>query len=161
MPSFDIVCETDLQEIDNAVNSVMREVSQRYDFKGTGSNIEHKDGAISILADNETQLKALHEMLKTYCARRKVDPNALDMQTPESASGNKIRQSVIVKQGIPQDVSKKIVKEIKATKLKVQAAIRGEELRITGKKRDDLQETIHHLKEMNLNLPLQYINFRD
>ncbi len=161
MPSFDIVSETDLQEVDNAINSVAREIKQRFDFKGGNSSVERSDSDITIMADDDTRHKAIIDMLKVHITRRKLDSKALDFQEAEKATGNMIRQKVVVKQGIEQDISKKITKEIKSKKLKVQAAIQGDKLRITGKKRDDLQEAISHVKEMNLDIPLQYINFRD
>ncbi len=161
MPSFDIVSEADMQEVDNAINSVKREIGQRFDFKGGKSSIELKEKTLTMLADDDTRLKAMTEMLKVHFTRRNVDPKALDFQKPEMASGNMVRQDVIIKQGIDQDTAKIITKEIKNMKSKTQAAIRGEELRITGKKRDDLQEAISHIKELNIDLPLQFINFRD
>ena len=161
MPSFDIVSEVDMQEVDNAVNLAKRDITQRYDFKGSNSSIERENEEITILADDDYKLKTLAEMVKVNFTRRDIDPKALDFKTAETASGNMLRQKVVVKQGIAQDTAKKIVKEIKGAKLKVQAAIRGEELRITGKKRDDLQDVISYVKGLNLDLPLQYINFRD
>ncbi len=161
MASFDIVCQTDLQEVDNAVQGVMREVQNRYDFKGSQSTVTREEGVITILADDSQQHKALVDMLKTYFVRRKLDAKALDFAEAEAASGNAIRQKVTVADGIPQEVAKKITKEIKASKTKVQASIRGDELRVDGKKRDDLQAAIALVKEMNLDIPLQFINFRD
>lgn len=161
MPSFDIVSEADMQEVDNAVNSVKREINQRFDFKGGNSSIELNDSSITLLADDDTRLKAMVEMVKVHFTRRNIDPKALEFKTAEAASGAMVRQEVVVRQGIDQETAKKITKEVKTMKIKIQAAIRGEELRITGKKRDDLQQTIAHIKEMNLDLPLQFINFRD
>ncbi len=161
MPSFDIVSEADMQEVDNAINSVKREIGQRFDFKGGKSSIELKEKTLTMLADDDARLKAMTEMIKVHFTRRNVDSKALDFQKPEMASGNMVRQDVVIKQGIDQDTAKIITKEIKNMKSKTQAAIRGEELRITGKKRDDLQEAISHIKELNIDLPLQFINFRD
>jgi cyclic-di-GMP-binding protein len=161
MPSFDIVSKTDLSEVDNAVANMLREISTRYDFKGSSSTIEHKDGVLTIRADNEQKLKQMHELLQGHLARRKIEPGVLDYQTPEPAAGQSVRQTVAVRQGIGQDLAKRIVKEIKGKKLKVQAAIQGDELRVTGKKRDDLQEVIQFVKELDIEQPLQFVNFRD
>jgi len=161
MPSFDIVSEIEMQEVDNAINSVTREVGQRFDFKGGNSSIERTDEAITLLADDDTRHKALVDMIKVHFTRRKIDSKALDFEKSEMASGNMVRQKITIKKGIDQDTAKKITKEIKGAKLKVQAAIRGNELRITGKKRDDLQEAITMVKALEVDLPLQYINFRD
>lgn len=161
MPSFDIVSEIDLQEVDNALNSAKREITTRYDFKGSKSSIERKDKELTIIADDDMKLKAIHDLLKTYFTRRNVDSKALDFKTPEKASGNTIRQLVNLKNGIDQDNSKKLTKAIKEAKLKVQASIRGEAVRVEGKKRDDLQEAIAVIKTIEVDLPLQFTNFRD
>lgn len=162
MPSFDIVSEVDLQEVDNAVNGAKREVDTRYDFKGTNSEISHEGAEITLLASDNYKLQAMQDMLKGHMVKRKIDPKSLDFQKEEMASGNMMRQKVVVKQGIDQDTAKKIVKAIKDAKLKkVQASIRGEELRVTGPKRDDLQGAIQLVKGLDVELPLQYINFRD
>lgn len=161
MPSFDIVSRADLQEVDNAVNSVKREVEQRYDFKGSKCEITRDENDITILADDNYKLDQIQQMLKAHIVRRSLDPKALDFGKVEQASGNALRQKVTIKQGVDSDIAKKIVKEIKATKIKVQASIRGEEVRVEGKKRDDLQQTMQHVKGLGLELPLQYINFRD
>lgn len=161
MPSFDVVSKTDLQEVDNALNSVAREIATRYDFKGSKSSIERKEEEIIIIADDNYKLEAIQDMLKVHITRRQLDSKALDFGTTQKAAGNTLRQVVKIKQGVESDIAKKIVKEIKAEKLKVQASIRGDELRIEGKKRDDLQEAIAFIKKMDLPLPLQYSNFRD
>ncbi|MFN7038937.1 MAG: YajQ family cyclic di-GMP-binding protein [Alphaproteobacteria bacterium] len=161
MPSFDVVSKVDLQEIDNAVNSVKREITQRYDFKNSNSSIDIKEEEITIIADDDYKLSAITDMLKVHVTKRNLDARSLDFQTTSKASGNAIRQVVKVKQGIESEIAKKIVKDIKAEKFKVQASIRGEELRVEGKKRDDLQEVINFLKQQKLDLPLQFINFRD
>ncbi len=113
------------------------------------------------MADDEFKLKQMHELVKGYFARRKLDPGALDYKNPEQASGSTLRQTVIIKQGIEQELGKQIVKTVKDSKLKVQVAIQGDSLRVTGKKRDDLQAVMQMVKEMNIDLPLQYVNFRD
>lgn len=161
MASFDIVSETDMTEVDNALQMMKREISQRYDFKGSKSEVTKEKNEITLLADDDYKLSAMHDLLKVHLTRRKVDTAALDFKNKEAASGNMIRQKVVVKEGIDQDTAKKIVKEIKASKIKVQAAIQGDSVRITGKKRDELQETISLVKGLKIDLPLQYINFRD
>ena len=161
MASFDIVSKVDLQEVDNALNSVRREIEQRYDFKGSNCSVEMKDSEITVLADDDYKLQQIQDMLKGHFTRRKIDAKSLDIAKAEMASGNSLRQKITVKQGVNSEVAKKITKEIKASKIKVQASIRGEEVRVDGKKRDDLQQAISLIKEMNLDLPLQYINFRD
>lgn len=161
MPSFDIVSKTDLAEVDNALNGISREVGQRFDFKGFNCSVERKDNLLTILADNQTKLEQLHELLKVYFTRRNVDPRALDFKTPQKASGDTLRQEVTIKQGIDKDVAKTLIREIKDSKIKVQASIQGDELRITGKKRDELQEVIALCKKLDVELPLQYVNFRD
>lgn len=161
MPSFDIVSKTDLAEVDNAIGNVMREIGQRYDFKGSSSKVEHKDAIITINADDDLKLKQMHEVLQGNLAKRGVEPGVLDYQSPEKAAGQSMRQQVLIRQGIDKELGKKIVKDIKSTKMKVQVAIQGDELRVTGKKRDDLQAVMQHVKGMGLEQPLQYVNFRD
>ncbi len=161
MPSFDIVSETDLQEVDNAVQNVVREVGTRFDFKNSGSVIERKESVITITAADQYKLEQIHQMLKGHLTRRKLDARALDFANPEKASGNMLRQSVTVRQGIDSETAKKITKAIRESKMKVQAAIQGDTVRITGKKRDDLQEAIAMIKSLGLELPLQFNNFRD
>lgn len=161
MPSFDIVSKTDLTEVDNAVAGVTREVAQRFDFKGSKCTIERSDATLTILADDDLKLKQMHELLRGYFARRKLDAGALDFKTVEKASGNMVRQEVVVKQGIDRDLARTIIKAIKDSKQKVQAAIQGDELRVTGKKIDDLQATIAVVRGLKIEQPLQYLNFRD
>ena len=161
MPSFDIVSNTDLQEVDNAVNGAMREIGTRYDFKGTNCTIERSEETLTIRADDDFRLKQVQELLRGYLARRKVDAGAFDFAKPEQASGNSLRQSVTIKQGIERELAQKIVKAVKASKMKVQVAIQGDELRVSGKKRDDLQSAIALVKDMKIEQPLQYVNFRD
>ncbi len=161
MPSFDIVSKTDLAEVDNAVQNVMREIETRFDFKGSASRVEHNDGVVTIHADDDLKLKQVQELVRGHMVRRSVDHGVLDFQTPEQAAGQSVRQTVTVKQGIDKDLAKRLVKDIKGTKIKVQVAIQGDELRVTGKKRDELQEVIQFLKGLGLDQPLQYVNFRD
>jgi uncharacterized protein YajQ (UPF0234 family) len=161
MPSFDVVSRTDLQEVDNAVQGAMREITTRYDFKGSNCLINRSDEALMIKADDELKLKQVQEILRGHLAKRKVDAGAFDFAKPEKASGNTVRQTVTIKQGIERDLAQQVMKMIKGAKLKVQVAIQGDELRISGKKRDDLQGAIALVKEAKITQPLQYVNFRD
>ena len=161
MPSFDIVSKTEITEVDNALNGMRREIETRFDFKGSKCSVERTENALTILADDSLKLKQMHELLKTHMTRRKLDSGALEFKEVEKASGNSVRQAVNVKQGLDQTLAKKIVKAIKDGKLKVQAAIQGDELRISGKKRDDLQDAIALVKGLKIEQPLQYENFRD
>lgn len=161
MPSFDIVSKTDLPEVDNALQGARCEIETRYDFKGSNCSIERSGEALVINADDEFKLKQVQELLRGHMAKRKVDTRAFDFQKPEKASGNSLRQNVVIQQGIDRELAQKIVKAIKAEKLKVQVAIQGDELRVSGKKRDDLQGAITFVKEQKIDHPLQYINFRD
>jgi len=162
MPSFDIVSKTDLAEVENAVQGAVREIGTRFDFKGAKlCTIERKEEVITLHADDDLKLKQMQELLKVYITRRKLDAGALEFKDPQKATGNSERQEVIIKQGLDQVLAKKIVKEIKDSKLKVQVSIQGDELRVTGKKRDDLQDAIAFVKAMKIEQPLQYVNFRD
>ena len=161
MPSFDIVSKIDLPEVDNAIANMTREMSQRYDFKNSTSRVELKGEEILLNADDDLKLKQMHELLQGHLARRKIDTGVIDYQTPEKAAGQAVRQKALIRQGIGRDLAKKIVKEIKDGKFKVQVTVQGDELRVTGKKRDDLQTVIQHLKGLSLEQPLQYVNFRD
>jgi len=161
MPSFDIVSRLDLAEVDNAIAGLTREITTRFDFKGSHCSVAREEGALTILADDELKLRQMHELLKTYLTRRKVDAGALDFKPPEKAAGSTLRQTVTLKQGIDKELAKRLTREIKDSKLKVQAAIQGDELRVTGKKRDDLQAAIALLRGLKLEQPLQYVNFRE
>lgn len=161
MPSFDVISETNMQEVDNALNSAKRELSNRYDFKGSKANFENDKDSITILADDDMKLKAMTDMLKTYLTRRNVDVKCLEFGSQEMASGGMIRLPIKIKKGIDQENAKKITKLIKEKGLKVQASIQGEQVRVAGKKKDDLQEAIGHIKNIGLDLPLQFVNFRD
>lgn len=161
MPSFDVVSKTELAEVDNALDGARREMSTRYDFKGSKSTIERVEQAITLLADDAMKLRQVQELLKGYFVRRKIDPLALDFGTEERASGDMMRQVVTIRQGIDRELAKTLVKAIKDAKLKVQAAIQGDELRISGKSRDDLQTAIALIKTQKSDRPLQYVNFRD
>lgn len=161
MPSFDIVSEVDLSEVDNAVQNVMREISTRYDFKGSSSSVEVSDGGMLIKADDELKLKQVQEILRGKLHKRGIEPGQLDYGTEEKATGMSVRQRIAVKEGIDKETAKKIVKAIKGEKLKVQVVIQGEELRVSGKKRDDLQAVMQFVKDMGMEQPVQFKNFRD
>lgn len=161
MPSFDIVSKTELAEIDNALQGATREIGTRFDFKGSKCTIERKDELITINADDDLKLKQVQELLKIYITRRKLDAGCLEFKEEQKATGNSRRQEVMIKQGLDQKLAKQIVKDIKDSKLKVQVSIQGDELRVTGKKRDDLQDAIAFVKGLKIEQPLQYINFRD
>ena len=161
MPSFDIVSKTDLNEVDNAINMVNRTIQTRFDFKGSNSSIERSNENLTLLANDEMQIKQLIQLLEENLSKRKIDKRALEYHAPENASGGTIRQNANIKQGIDQEIAKKISKYIKSNKLKVQISIQGNEIRVTGKKRDDLQTVIELVKKMDIEIPLQYINFRE
>lgn len=161
MPSFDIVSKTDLNEVDNALANMAREMEQRYDFKGSNCRAEREGEELTLHADDELKLRQMHELLQGHLARRKVDAGVLDYKTPESAAGQALRQKVAIRQGIDRELAKQLVKEIKASKLKVQVAVQGDELRVTGKKRDDLQSAIAHVRGLKIEQPLQFVNMRD
>lgn len=163
MPSFDVVSQVDYQEVLNAVNGVQKEIGNRYDFKSVkwSLDLDKKEKQLVIIAESDYCLGQIQISLKACFTRRKLDPRALDFQEPEKASGNSLRQVVKIKEGIEQEMAKKITRAIKDSKIKVQATIQGQELRVSGKKRDDLQETIQLIKDLNLDIPLQFINFRD
>ena len=161
MPSLDVVSKTNIAEVDNVVNGMVREIKQRFDFKGTMCSIERSGNTLTITADNNMLLGQMHDLLYRHCGRRGVDSRFLDFKSPQNAAKGSLRQEVLIRQGIDQALGKQIIKMVKDSKLKVQVAIQGDELRISGKKRDDLQVTIKSIKEMEIKLPLQYINFRD
>jgi len=161
MPSFDIVSETDMQEMSNAVNQVIKEITTRYDFKGSRASIELSDHTITVIGDDINKLNTVTEILRAKLVRRKLDPKCLDYSDPEDASGGCKRQRITIKQGVGTELAKKIVKAIKQEKMKVQAAIQGEQVRVTGKKRDDLQAVMTMIKTMESDRPLSFCNFRD
>ena len=161
MPSFDIVSRTNLPEVDNALQGASREISTRYDFKDSQCSVEHTESVITIRADDEFKLKQVQELMKGHMGKRKVNIAAFDFAKPEDASGNSLRQLVTIKQGIDRDLAQQIVKAVKGAKLKVQTAIQGDELRVSGKKRDDLQTVIQLVKDLKIKQPLQYVNMRD
>lgn len=161
MPSFDIESKTDLREVDNALQNVQREIATRFDFKGSKTSIERKENEITLLADDEYKRDQVEQMVKGHITRRRLDAKALEFKPAEAASGNTLRQKILIKQGVDSETAKKITKFVKESKLKVQASIQGDAVRVTGKKRDDLQEAIAAIRAMNLELPLQFDNFRD
>ena len=161
MPSMDVVSKTDLAEVDNAIQGATREITTRFDFKGSKCTVERTDATILVTADDDLKLKQVDELIRGYLARRKIDGGAFDFGKPEKASGNTIRQTITIKQGVDCEVAQKIIKAAKGSKLKVQVAIQGDELRVSGKKRDDLQAAIALVKDLDIELPLQFVNFRD
>ena len=161
MPSFDITSKANMENIKNAVDVSMRMIINRYDFKGLNISIERKDKTITTLASDELKLKQVNELLETHLVRRKVDPRVLSVKNSEGATGGTIRQVSELKEGISQENAKKIIGDIKKLKLKIQIKIQGEELRVDGKKRDDLQEAIAAIKTIDIGLPIEFINFRD
>jgi len=160
MPSFDLVSEVDLHEITNAVDQTNREVGNRFDFKGTDSRVEQNEAILTLHSEAEFQIRQILDILYKKIAKRSIDIAALTEGEIES-SGKKASLVVTIRQGIDQDTARKLIKQIKGLKLKVQSGIQGDKVRVTGKKRDDLQAVIESLKSSNADLPLQYINFRD
>ncbi len=158
--SFDIACKLDMQEVDNALNQARKEVAQRYDLKGTRNEITLEKNDITILSADEMKLKAVLDILQSKLHRRGIPLKALSYGTVEQASGGALRQKISLQQGIPQEKAKEIVKLIKETKLKVQAQIQEDQVRVSGKIRDDLQAIIAMLKEKDLGIALQFINYR-
>jgi len=160
MPSFDVVSDFDAHEASNGVDQANREVNTRFDFKGTGSKFELDGQVIALTTQSDFQLKQMLDILRQKLARRSIDIACLEEKEPEF-SGSEARQQVVLRRGIDTDLARKLVKMVKGSKLKVQAAIQGDKLRVSGKKRDDLQAVIALLKNADIDLPLQYENFRD
>lgn len=161
MPSFDVVSKLDMQEIDNSISNSMKEITQRYDFKGSNSKIERNDKIITLTTEDELKAKQVLDILNGHIIKRNVDTRSIKLKNSESASGNTIRQTFDLIEGVDQDISKKIISTIKSSKMKVQVKIQGNELRVSGAKRDNLQEAIQIIKDLDLPVPLQYVNFRD
>jgi cyclic-di-GMP-binding protein len=161
MPSFDIVSQVDPQEVKNAVEQTNKEISNRFDFKGSDARVEQKDLALTVFADDEFKLGQVLDVLRGRLAKRNVDTRALEPGTIEKISGDKVRRPVTVKVGVPQEKGKQIQKLIKDSKLKVAASIQGDAVRVSGAKRDDLQAAIQLVKSSVADLPLQFINFRE
>lgn len=160
MPSFDIVSEFDAQELNNAVNQANREIGNRFDLKGTGCKVEQEKDDVVVHADEEFQLEQVKDIFRNQLIKRGIDVRAIEEQDAVVNLGN-ARQAITMKQGVDTVLAKKIVKMIKEKKMKVQASIQGEKVRVTGKKRDDLQSVIAFIKDQELEQPLQYDNFRD
>ena len=161
MPSFDVISKINYPEFDNALANCLREITNRYDFKGLNISIERKDKIITTLAPDELKLKQVNELLQVHLIRRKVDPRVITIKNSESAACTTIRQISELKEGISQENAKKIIADIKKLKLKIQIKIQGEELRAEGKKRDDLQEAISAIETIDIGLPIEFVNFRD
>ena len=161
MPTFDIVSKIDMQEVSNAVSNSMKEISQRYDFKGSNSKIDLKEKNIILETEDELKAKQVNEILLGHFVKRNIDPTVLKLKNSEKASGNTIRQTYDLMEGIDQVASKKIISEVKSTKMKVQVKIQGNELRVSGAKRDDLQKTMEIVKNIQLEMPIQFVNLRD
>ena len=161
MPSFDVVSRLDHQEIDNAIGNATREITTRYDFKGSNTSIEKKDNSIVVLTDDEMKAGQVNDMLVTHFVRRKVDTLCLKKKELEKAGGNKIKQIYDLIEGIDQSICKKLIADVKSSKIKVQVKINGNELRVDGKKKDDLQSVIQLIESSNIGIPIQFINFRD
>ena len=160
MPSFDVVSRLDKHEVTNAVDQAGRELSNRFDFKGLKAGFIHKDNTVTMFAPSDFQLKQMRQILDTVLARRGIDIRCIQAAEPEIAL-HESRQVLTLREGLETALAKKIVKQLKGSKLKVQAAIQGDQLRISGKKRDDLQDAIALLKEGGYEMPLQFENFRD
>jgi len=158
--SFDIVSEVDMQEVDNAINQAKKEISQRYDFKNSKVEIDVDEDQLKILAEDEYKLGSVIDVVQTKLINRKVSIRNLDYSKIESASGGAVRQVIKIKQGIETEIAKQIVKDIKNSKIKVQAQIMNDQVRVSGKNRDDLQAVIQLLKSQDYNLDLQFTNFR-
>jgi cyclic-di-GMP-binding protein len=161
VPSFDIVSRIDLAEVDNALAGIAREIATRFDFKGSQCSVERKEGVLTVIADDDLKLKQMHELLKVHMTRRKVEAAALDYKPPEKASGNTLRQTILLRQGVDAILARQLVRELKDSKLKVQVSVQGEEVRVTGKKRDDLQAAIAAIRGLKIEQPLQYVNYRE
>ena len=161
MPSFDVISKINYPEFDNALTNCLREITNRYDFKGLNISIERKEKIITTLAPDELKLKQVNELLQVHLIRRKVDPRVITVKNLETAAGTTIRQISELKEGISQENAKKIIADIKKLKLKIQIKIQGEELRAEGKKRDDLQEAISAIEAIDIGLPIEFVNFRD
>ena len=161
MPSFDVVSRTDLMEVDNAIHGVQREIKQRFDLAHTKCSVSRSDITVTLIADNSMKMEQVVELLRLYLAKRKVELGALDFGTPQNAAGGALRETVSIKQGIDGDLGRMIIKEVKRTKMIVQVTIQGQELRVSGKKRDDLQATVSLIKAMESQQPLQFVNYRE
>jgi hypothetical protein len=161
VPSFDVVCRIDLQEVDNAINQTLREVGQRFDFKGTPTELRREETTLHLRSADDFKVRALREILCERLARRQVPLKALDAKPIEPGPAGTAKQQIALQQGIPIEKAREIVKLVKETKLKVQAAIQADQVRVSGKNRDDLQVVLRLLRERDLGIALQFANFRD
>ena len=163
MPSFDVTSKVSQQELTNAISNCNREISTRFDFKGLHIVIEanQKDNTITVVAPDDLKLKQVNDLLKSHLVKRKIDPRVFDIQNTVEGTGSSKRQIIKIKEGISQESAKKIISEIKKTKVKVQVKIQGDELRADGKKRDDLQEVMQLIKKIDIGQPVDFTNFRD
>jgi uncharacterized protein YajQ (UPF0234 family) len=161
MPSFDVVCKLDLQEVDNAINQTRKEVGQRFDFRGTQTELEREEHAVQLRSADDFKVRALADILREKLARRQVPLRALSEQPIEPGPAGSAKQRIDLQQGIEIDKAREIVKLIKDTKLKVQAAIQGDQVRVSGKKRDDLQAVMKLLRDRDLGIAMQFVNYRD
>ena len=161
MPSFDVVCRVDLQEVDNALNQTLREIGQRFDFKGSKTEVRREENALHLASADDFKVKALGEILREKLARRQVPLRALKIGPVEPGPAGTAKQRIDLQQGISTEKAREIVKLVKDTKVKVQVAIQGDQLRVTGKKRDDLQGVMQLLRDRDLGIAVQFANFRD
>ena len=162
MPSFDIVSKVEMHELDNAVNNTRKEISTRYDFRNskTQVTVDKKEKIIHVVTDDKMKMEAVREMLLSNAAKRKLDLKSFKFEDPQPTSDAALKRDVKIREGIDKDTAKGIVKTIKGTKLKVQASIQGDEVRVSGKKIDDLQAVISMLNEADIDIPLQYVNMK-
>ena len=161
MPSFDVVSEVNEVEVRNALDQANKEISTRFDFKGSDARVEYKDKTLTLYADDDFKLKQVTDILTAKLAKRQVDVRSLKYGDPEKISGNKVKQPLTVRTGVDQELAKKIVRLLKDNKLKVQGSIQGDAVRVSGAKRDELQNAIALIRKSVTDFPLQYQNFRD
>lgn len=163
MPSFDIVSRVDLQEVDNAVNNTRKEIASRYDFRGskTEVNFDRKEKTITVLTEDDMKMEAVREMFLARASKRGIDLKSFKFEETQPTAHGHRKRTVKVLEGIEQDIAKRIVKHIKDTKIKVQASIQGNEVRVSGKQRDDLQTAMQLVREMGVEVPVQFVNFKD
>ena len=160
MPSFDAVSEIDHHELSNAIDQANREIGTRYDFKGSGARVEQSDNELTLVAESEFQIKQMAPILKEKMSKRGIDVGCLEFLDIVEMN-KKARQQIRIQEGLDKDLSRKVVKLIKESKIKVQASVQGEQVRVTGKKRDELQQIMQLLRDANLGIPIQFNNFRD
>ena len=162
MPTFDIVSKVDLQEVDNAVNNVRKELDTRFDFRNVKTDLElnRKEKVLHVVTGDEMKIRAIQDLLKMHFTRRKLDPKSMEFKELEATSQGRVKMDILIKEGISKDTAQKIVKLIKAQKLKVQAAIQDEQGRVTGKQIDDLQSVIRLLDDQEFDVPLQHVNMK-